>query len=105
MVHNDKLIEFIQNFQEEIGREAAYFVCPTEIIDALDWIIVNLDKLEVKAMKPDILDWGEEFEGALSEYRCPKCDSSIYYLDHYCSDCGQEIDWNDEETIKTINVR
>lgn len=97
MICNDKLIEFIQNFQEEISRESDYFVCPSEIIDALDWIIVNLDKLEMEAMKPDVVDWSEEFDGGLLDDRCPMCDNSVHPIENYCSYCGQKLDWDYEE--------
>ena len=25
--------------------------------------------------------------------RCPKCDGIVYASNHYCSQCGQKLDW------------
>lgn len=25
--------------------------------------------------------------------RCPKCDKVVYISQHYCSQCGQKLDW------------
>lgn len=28
-------------------------------------------------------------------HRCPRCDRVLYRSEHYCSQCGQKLDWRD----------
>ncbi len=28
---------------------------------------------------------------------CPNCNSMFEYMDEYCSECGQNIDWSEDE--------
>lgn len=30
-------------------------------------------------------------------YECDQCSSFVGYLNEYCHECGQEIDWSEEE--------
>lgn len=66
-----------------------------ETIEALNMAIEALEKQIPK--KPIAVDWSEEFEGALIEDRCALCSTYLHYIDIYCPNCGQAIDWSEEE--------
>ena len=30
-------------------------------------------------------------------YECPICEGGLYYEQQYCDECGQALDWSDED--------
>lgn len=50
-------------------------------------------------LKKEKLNLLEKYHlSVLSDYRCPVCDSAIVFgfCCNYCRDCGQKLDWSDE---------
>lgn len=57
------------------------------VIEARNIAIQALEKQVAK--KPRIWANGSK--------HCPDCDETVFYSDAYCIQCGQKIDWSDEE--------
>ena len=62
--------------------------CGKEILESVDSLERKTNKLTaIKVVK------NEEY----NNYRCPCCNQVVYRSQHYCSECGQKLDWQIEK--------
>ena len=69
-----------------------------EIITTYDVVIQACEKQWKK--KPTEKHYEEEGEKPYIKYKCPSCDSKYQihnFVNKHCNNCGQKIDWGDEE--------
>lgn len=71
----------------------------------MDWVamkVVSETYKKEKAEKPEVYGDGYDNSGNLiyDEWKCPRCGKS-YEMDYddydYCPNCGQKIDWSDDD--------
>lgn len=88
----EKAIEMLKKDKEQRGD--------CFISDAIDMAISDMEKQIPKKPKP--INW-EQYVGIVrnakylrNRFWCPNCGTDIN-SGHYCSTCGQLLDWSDEE--------
>ena len=90
-----KLLEYIR---ETGNGESPYVGCAQSI--AIEMAINALEKQIPKKPTPiDYEKYMDTVKNALflkGSYRCPNC-NHVVKCGTYCSDCGQKLDWSDEE--------
>lgn len=77
------------------------------LIDALEMAISALKKQEPMKPKPEPIQMhvcGTELTYDLERYKCGACDAFLLYsdeeplkTDRYCINCGQAIDWSEND--------
>ena len=97
------------NFDSRICEKLAAYedtgLTPEEIHQMqIEWVVMKAAKLSDKeqAEKPEIYGDGYDDDGNLiyDTWDCPRCGVSyeVDYDDYdYCPNCGQKIDWSDED--------
>ncbi len=60
-----------------------------------DVIIIRQALKRNQPMKAVSLDSTKYY--GFENFECPKCKSSVDGADKFCSECGQRLDWSDEE--------
>lgn len=60
--------------------------------DFRDLLVSILDKQVSK--KPPLIHKADTIYR--NYYRCPACDDDVYYMQNYCSECGQAFTWEGE---------
>ena len=56
------------------------------------------NEMAIKALEKQIPKKPEEMDCiGFDTLVCPKCKIALYLYEPYCDNCGQKIDWSDEE--------
>lgn len=92
------VIREMQRKYSGIRRSDDEWEATEKAIEALE-SMPEYEKLKERdvAKQVEIVKWGEEFDGALDDHRCPACKRHVDYHDSFCYECGQRIDWSEEE--------
>ena len=86
-----ELKEDISLYDNEITRLDASIGTPDRnLIDALEMAINALEKqIPNKPKERDYIGY--------NTLVCPVCKGALYLYEPYCDNCGQKLDWSDEE--------
>lgn len=102
LVDISPLLENINETKNDLATQALkwetydqYFnlLAKMRVLTMLEEIVQTLPTVEEKAMKPIK---GDDTEGKIGgSYYCPSCGIEVDYK--FCSNCGQKLDWGDNE--------
>lgn len=94
---NNRALEFAKQecaaYKRKIENGYVYYQ------NIVDYYEIVIDALEKQIPKKPIAREHDELRGEIL-FHCPTCDDDFNcneYEDSHCAECGQAIDWSDEE--------